>query len=146
MIEICLASKIGKKEILHYIHDSIEDTMLASISVFHIDEQFVYLLIAVDSEKSVQLIKHIKKCIALYITDEYKYDYIFARLCNITHSHKLNEDYVRVLSMFDSDVESDLIVSLLPRGERIFVDSFIDFRLQPLHQRWDEICDIALKS
>lgn len=145
MWEFSLACNNKNKFILDYINkcfcNDLPDCMLTTYT----DTHFTYLLFASD-ESIKQICKSkIKKCIATYIVDVYKYEYFSNRVIG-NNSNLVSQAYVKALTLYDVETDIALINSSIDMGNQFHIDSFIKFKMADLVRVWQELCDLITSN
>ena len=104
----------------------------------------IKVLIAVPYNYKRRFIKFIKTKVAENILLCYKKDYIISRLCfNQISSTKMHV-FLKALVCFDSETDKDIILKRLEDiNKKIVVESFINFKINFLKKKWNELVDLA---
>lgn len=145
MWEFSLACSNKNKLILDYINKcfcaDLPDCMLTTYA----DEHFTYLLFASD-ESIKQICKSkIKRCIATYIVDVYKYDYFSKKIIG-NSTNLVSQAYVKALTLYDVETDMALINSSIDMEAQFHVDSFIKFKMADLVRMWQELCELVTSN
>ena len=145
MREIALAANVKNKQIIDFLHAQIQTKMdfCKSIVTSYSDNNFIYLLFACDeiNEKTCEDI--IREGILDYIETHYKIDYLKSKIKNPLGSSLAFNAYIKVLAMFDRATDESAISKILLFNETFFVDSFLEFRLNPLKKHWDNLATLS---
>lgn len=145
MWEFSLACSKKNKFILDYINNcfcsDLPDCMLTTYS----DKHFTYLLFASDESIKNLCKSKIKKCIATYIIDVYKYDYFTKKILRGNNT-LINQAYIKALTLYDVDTDMGLINASFDLEEQFYIDSFIAFKLNELIRMWQELCDLITSN
>ena len=145
MWELALACNNKNKCILEYINNcfckDLPDCMLTTYA----DKHFTYLLFASDDSIKQICKSKIKKCIATYIVDVYKYEY-FAKKVIGNNLNLINQAYIKALTLYDIDTDMALINSSFDLEGQFYIDSFIKFKMFDITRMWQELCDLITSN
>lgn len=145
MWEFSLACRNNNKAILDYIDScfcaDLPDCMLTKFT----DKHFTYLLFASDESISSICKSKIKKCINTYIIDVYKYEYFTKRILR-GNKALINLAYIKALTLYDVDTDMALLNASFDIDEQLYLDSFIQFKLNELIRMWQELCDLIMSN
>jgi hypothetical protein len=145
MWEFSLACDNKNKHILDYINNcfcaDLPDCMLTTYT----DNHFTYLLFA--SDEAIERIckSKIKKCIATYIIDVYKYDFFAKRIIGKNPS-LISQAYVKALTLYDVDTDIALINSCIDFDTQFYIDSFLQFKMFEVVRMWNELCELITSN
>ena len=145
MKEIALASCVGNKSIIEYLHANIQSKIdfCKNIVTTYSDNNFVYLLFAFD-ETYIQPCENIlREVIIDYIETVYKPNYLKTKIKNPLCNTLIFNAYIKVLSLFDKSTDETALKSILIFNQTIFMDSFLEFRLTPLKHHWDNLASLS---
>lgn len=105
---------------------------------------FFKILIAVYDYYKKEIIKTIKTKIAENILLYYKKDYIISRLNFNKNSNIKMQVFLKALVCFDSEIDKEIILNRLENiNKNIVVESFINFKVNFLKRKWNELIDLA---
>lgn len=107
------------------------------------DKNFEYVLFACEWKDKSKYEPIIKQAIINYIVDDYKCNYLKKRIKLEALDNFSYDAYIKVLSLFDKSSDQKLLENLIILNQTFFVDSFIEFRISQLMDRWNELCDLA---
>ena len=138
---LCFDNEKDSENFVDKIRPFIKETKGVVISIFLQDAYKV--LVAVPIEKREQAMSLLKENLAEMILINYKKEYIMSKL-NFEVDHSVNmRVFLQTLICFDSDVDKQIIVESLNFDKSIYLNSFINFRLKFLKNKWDELVTLA---
>lgn len=145
MREVAIASRIKNKEILTYLQAFIQPKLdfCKTITTSYLDNNFAYLLFAFDENFSSRIENIIRNGIIDYIENNYKPDYLKDKIKNRTTDNLTFEAYIKVLSVFDKTTDQTAMEKIIFFNQTFFIDSFLEFRLVPLKNHWDNLANLS---
>ena len=145
MREIALATRVKNKEIIEYLHANLTAKIdfCKNIITTYADNNFVYLLIAFDESKLEVCEAIIRETIVDYIESQYKINYLKEKIKNPLSDSLTFNAYIKVLALFDKETDETALNKILFFNDTFFVDSFLEFRLLPLKQHWDNLATLS---
>ena len=145
MKELALATGVNNKEIIDYLYQNIRTKIdfCKTILTNYADNNFNYLLFACED-------KFLKPCEAIlrdiiieYIEDNYKISYLKQKIKNPLNDTLAFNAFIKVLALFDKTTDESALSKILVFNQTFFVDSFLEFRLTPLKQHWDNLATLS---
>jgi len=70
-------------------------------------------------------------------------DFIKQRIKNPLSDNLAFNAYVKVLSLFDKVTDESALEGIIWFNQTLFLDSFLEFRLAPLKQHWDNLATLS---
>ena len=70
-------------------------------------------------------------------------DYLKNHINFVVSSENLFDAFIKVYTYFDSELERRIVLRILSFDEKIVLESFLYFKLQPLLLKWKEMCSLA---
>lgn len=138
---LCFDNEIDSENFIDKIRPFIKKTKGVVVSIFLQDTHKV--LVAVPIEKKEQAMSLLKENLAEMILTNFKKEYIMSKL-NFEVDHSVNmRVFLQTLICFDSDVDKQIIMESLNFDKSIYLNSFINFRLKFLKNKWDELVTLA---
>lgn len=138
---LCFDNEIDSENFIDKIRPFIKETKGVVVSIFLQDTHKV--LVAVPIEKKEQAMSLLKENLAEMILTNFKKEYIMSKL-NFEVDHSVNmRVFLQTLICFDSDVDKQIIMESLNFDKSIYLNSFINFRLKFLKNKWDELVTLA---
>lgn len=138
---LCFDNEIDSENFIDKIRPFIKETKGVVVSIFLQDTHKV--LVAVPIEKKEQAMSLLKENLAEMILTYYKKEYIMSKL-NFEVDHSVNMHvFLQTLICFDSDVDKQIIIGDLNFDKSIYLNSYINFRLKFLKNKWDELVTLA---
>lgn len=138
---LCFDNEIDSENFIDKIRPFIKETKGVVVSIFLQDTHKV--LVAVPIEKKEQAMSLLKENLAEMILTNFKKEYIMSKL-NFEVDHSVNmRVFLQTLICFDSDVDKQIIMESLNFDKSIYLNSFINFRLKFLKNKWDELVTLV---
>lgn len=104
-----------------------------------------YLAIAVCENKKDYLKSIVLDFVLKVIIEDYKFDF-FKENILVRAPSKVTEAFLMAVSIFDAEIDKEIISSLLEFDGEIVIDSFYYFKLQGLKERWARTASIINKN
>ncbi len=145
MREIALATTVANKSIIDFLHTNIKAKIdfCKNIITGYSDNNFIYLLFACD-DAYVQPCEAILRDIIIdYIESVYKVDYLKQKIKNPLCNTLAFNAYIKVLSIFDKSTDENALNKIILFNQTFFIDSFLEFRLSPLKQHWNNLAELS---
>lgn len=145
MREIALATRVENKEILEFLQTSIKGRMdfCKTIVTNYCDNNFCYLLFAFDKDFALVCEEIIRECVIDYIELVYKLNYLKQTIKNPMSDSLAFNAYVKVLSIFDRLTDENALKEIILFNQTFFIDSFLEFRLNPLKIHWKNLANLS---
>ncbi len=145
MREIALATGVKNKDIIEFLHANIKSKIdfCKTIITKYSDNNFMYLLFACDEAFLSPCESVIRDIIVDYIESVYKPGYLKDKIKNPLCDNLTFSAYIKVLSLFDKSTDESALNKIITFNQTFFLDSFINFRLSPLKQHWDNLAELS---
>ncbi len=145
MREIALACRVRNKDIIDYLHTNIVSRVdfCETIITNYVDDNFSYLLFACDDQFVQPCETIIREIVVEYIESVYKVDYLKSKIKNPLNKSLAFNAYIKVLSLFDKSTDENALKHILSFNQTFFIDSFLEFRLLPLKNHWDNLAELS---
>lgn len=159
MREIALVALLKNKKIIEYLYANVKAKIdfCKTILTCYNDNNFTYLLFACDEAFVSPCEEILTDIIIDYIESVYKVDYLTQKIKNPLCDKLTFSAYIKVLSLFDKDTDVTALKDILffnqtivcPAGEvksvteTLHIDSFLEFRLNPLKKHWDNLAELS---
>lgn len=145
MREIAIAAGVRNRAIIDFLHLELNSRLdfCKILSTIYTDNNFYYLLLAIDEKYNDVCETILKESIISYIETVYKIDYLKKKIKNPLRESLAFNAYIKVLAVFDKVTDEEAIKKILNFNETFFVDSFIEFRLNPLKKHWDNLAELS---
>lgn len=145
MREIALASRVENKSIIEHLFVQIQTKLdfCKTIITSYVDKNFAYLLLAVDTQFVEPTEKILREIIIDYIESVYKVAYLKKKIKNKLSNSMAFNAYIKVLALFDKVTDEKAIENIILFNQTFFVDSFLEFRLNPLKKHWDNLANLS---
>lgn len=145
MKEIALATGLGNREILQFLHTNIKSRLdfCKTIVTTYSDGNFSYLLFACDEDFYEPCETILRDIIIDYIETVYKVDYIKKKITKPLIESLAFNAYVKVLALFDKSTDESALKRIILFNQTFFIDSFLEFRLVPLKKHWSNLASLS---
>lgn len=145
MREIALAVGVRNRGMIEFLHANIKAKIdfCKNIITSYSDNNFVYLLFACENEFFDACETILREVIIDYIEGVYKVEYLKRKIKNPLCDTLTFNAYIKVLAMFDRDSDFSSLNKIILFNQAFFLDSFIEFRLTPLKQHWDNLAELS---
>jgi len=147
MFEFTISGNSDRNTI-EYIYSSLKPAVegFNGIIVITSDRNSKKICLAVE-EKNINYIKSaILDSISESIIAVYKQAFLLENICLCIRNKLAKDSFIKALVVFDRQTDKDLIKKDLLLENNLNVDSFYNFRLLDLKQRWTDICNIVNES
>ncbi len=145
MREIALATGLGNKSIIEFMHANLQTKVdfCKNIITTYSDNNFVYLLFAFDEIYTHTCEAILKDLVVDYIETVYKPNYLKTKIKNPLCNTLIFNAYIKVLSLFDKSTDETALKNILNFNQTFFMDSFLEFRLNPLKEHWNNLASLS---
>ncbi len=148
MWEFSIEAKQKNSHLIDYISERIENA-LSSVqgvkSVVSLGDK-TCIAIGCDDVFAKQLEGVLRVVICDTICEKMKFDFLKNNIDLTLSNEKLFDAFVKVYTYFDCDLERKIIVRNLVLKDKLVLESFLEFRLQPLKMKWKEMCNLTNSS
>ncbi|MBR6778813.1 MAG: hypothetical protein IKM43_01500 [Clostridia bacterium] len=145
MREIALATGVRNKNIIEYLYTLVQSKIdfCKKIVTSYADKNFCYLLLACDDAYIEPCEKILREIIIDYIESVYKVEYLKNKIKNKLCDTLAFKAYIKVLALFDKSTDVNALEKIMLFNQTFFVDSFLEFRLNPLKKHWDNLAELS---
>lgn len=145
MREIALATRVKNKEMIEFLYANIKTKLdfCKNLITNYCDNNFSYLLFACDEEYSIACESVLKDIIIDYIESLYKVNYLKSKIKTPIADNLAFNAYIKVLSIFDKETDTNALRKIINFNQTFFLDSFLEFRLEPLKRHWDNLAELS---
>ncbi|MBQ7227471.1 MAG: hypothetical protein IJX05_03650 [Clostridia bacterium] len=146
MYEAIISAKNNRLSWLNEIESELKDNLKGGAVTALITYSSTSFL-SVGGEKTLgkRIGKQIRKAIVNLILGSIKREYVYKKIERL----KLPETSLKLLSHaltnFDRYTEEQIILAEVPKGRRIDMDGFCNFRMNELYDRWLDVCGLAIR-
>ena len=105
-----------------------------------------YLAIAVCKSKKEYYKAKILDYILFMIVDDYKFNYYKEHLKSGIDENIVFQAFLKAISIFDAEIDKDVIKSQISLSGELLIDSFFYFKLQSLQNRWEKTVGIIIQN
>ena len=126
MKEIALATGLGNREILQFLHTNIKSRLdfCKTIVTTYSDGNFSYLLFACDEDFYEPCETILRDIIIDYIETVYKVDYIKKKITKPLIESLAFNAYVKVLALFDKSTDESALKRIILFNQTFFINTF----------------------
>jgi len=100
------------------------------------------LSLAVPTKQKDYFVLLILELVSEIITLDYKYAYLESRLGPYIKNELTKSAFLKALTIFDKQTDKDLIKKELVLEKELNINSFYNFKLYALRNRWEDICNV----
>ena len=145
MREIALATQLNNKGIIEYLYANVKAKIdfCKTIITCYDDTKFAYLLFACEESFVAPCEEILKDIIIEYIETVYKVDYLTRKIKNPICDKLTFSAYIKVLALFDKTTDETALKNILLFNQTFYMDSFLEFRLNPLKKHWDNLAELS---
>ncbi len=145
MKELALATGVSNKQIIDFLYKNINSKInfCKPIITNYADNNFNYLLFACEDKFLESCEDVLRTSIIAYIEDVYKISYLKEKIKNPLNNNIAFDAYIKVLALFDKSTDESALSKILIFNQTFFIDSFLEFRLTPLKQHWDNLATLS---
>lgn len=111
-------------------------------SVLNLEEDYK-LMLAIKNQHKSQIIKLLDETIASFIVGVIKEDYLRKNLTLKKAKDLEFKAFLKALTYFDNEYDKQFIKRKLCYNNEIYFESFINFKLNDLKQKWSEVCSLT---
>lgn len=143
MFELSISTTTEKQKYISDIHKklALEIKSDGGIAIKQNFQGRSYFALAVPESKREFYQAKILEYITFMIIDDYKFNFFKDHLRSVV-SDILVEPFLKAISVFDSETDSEVIKCQVELSGEILVDSLFYFKLQGLVQRWQKIVEL----
>lgn len=159
MREIALATQLKNKGIIEFLYANAKSKIdfCKTILTCYEDSNFAYLLFACEESFVSPCEEILRDIIVEYIETIYKVDYLTQKIKNPLCDKLTFSAYIKVLALFDKSTDETALKSILNFSQSfsnssnevvnvsdsLHLDSFFEFRLNPLKKHWDNLAELS---
>jgi len=139
MFELSISTTIDKQHYITELHDKLKEEIKSDFGII-IKFNYLgrsYLSIAINEKKKEYYKTKIVDYIIFMIIDDYKFNYYKENLL-LHKQNVISQSFLKAISIFDSEMDSEFIKSQLQLKDEILVDSLYHFKLRLLQERWQK--------
>ena len=143
MFELSISTTIDKQKYISDLHKKLflEVKRDGGIAIKQNYRKRSYFALAVpETKKEYYKSKHLEHIIFMII-DDYKFNF-FKENLNLVKTGLIVEPFLKAISIFDAEIDKDVIKTQVDLSGEVLVDSLFYFKLQMLLRRWQKTTDI----
>ena len=137
MFELSISISADSQMYIHEFYKSLDAEVKRDkgIMVKQIYAGRISLAIAVPPQKREYYKSKILEQIIYIIIDYYKFNFYKENL-QIINQNVICQSFLKAISIFDAELDREVIKRQIDFGKEVIIDSFYYFKLQPLRARW----------
>ena len=137
MFELSISTTSDKQHYINDIFDKLKDELKADkgVGVKYNYGGRSYYSIAVLEKKKEYYKSKIVDHIVFMIIDDYKFNYFKENLL-FTNQNIISQSFLKAISIFDFQMDGEIIKSQIELTKDVLVDSLYYFKLGPLLEKW----------
>ena len=145
MWEISIEASKKNVHLLNYISNKLQNSIsfFKGIQSLMSYDNSISLAVGCPKQYANQLKNFLKILICDAICYQMKFDYLKNHINLVVSSENLFNAFIKVYTYFDSELERKIVLRILSLNDKIVLESFLYFKLQPLLQKWKEMCNLA---
>lgn len=143
MFELSISTTIDKQKYISDLHKKLflEVKRDGGIAIKQNYRKRSYFALAVPETKKEYYKSKLLEHIIFMIIDDYKFNF-FKENLNLVKSGLIVEPFLKAISIFDAEIDKDVIKTQVDLSGEVLVDSLFYFKLQMLLRRWQKTTDI----
>lgn len=143
MWEININSTQNGKVFLQVLYENIIQVLKKYGAIVVLGSDHQSLSIGCNQENSEQVWNKVKRALCDLYCNEIKRDFLNSHIKNLELGESQKDAFINVLTYFDSELEKQIVFRSLKYTKTIVLESFFNFRLRPLKQKWKELCNLT---
>ena len=143
MFELSISTTIDKQKYISDLHKKLflEVKRDGGIAIKQNYRKRSYFALAVPETKKEYYKSKLLEHIIFMIIDDYKFNF-FKENLNLVETGLIVEPFLKAISIFDAEIDKDVIKTQVDLSGEVLVDSLFYFKLQMLLRRWQKTTDI----
>lgn len=148
MWDFCVRTSIDSKHLIDFIDEKLSNNNFHFKFARCTTERngFCDLTIACPKGFSNILKEKLKKILCDTICEKMKYDYFSKNISVQFEKENLFKAFTKVYTYFDIELEKAITIRAIYFPNVLNLDGFLNFRLNPLKQKWKEMCQLTNMS
>ena len=137
MFELSISTTLCKQHYIQELYDKLKDE-IKNDKGLAIKQNFFgrsYFAIAVPDKKKEFYKSKILDFIVFMIIDDYKFNF-FKENLQLVEQNIISQSFLKAISIFDSEIDTEIIKRQIEMKNEVLVDSFYYFKLGSLKSRW----------
>lgn len=145
MWEFCIEADKKNVHLINYISERLSDCIANVKGVQSVVTMGRTSSLAIGCEQKYK--KQMENVLRLILCDticeKMKFDFLKTNITLLIKEEKLFDAFIKVYTYFDNEVEKKMVLRSLFFSKKLVLESFINFRLQPLKKKWEEMCNLT---
>ena len=143
MFELSISTTKNKQQYINDLYEKLKLEIKTDKGIIVKQNSYgrVAVAVAIPEIKKEYYKSKILDYIIFMIIDDYKFNYFKDNL-QIVEKNIISQSFLKAISLFDSEMDSEIIKRQVELKNEILVDSFFYFKLQDLKNRWTKTANI----
>lgn len=143
MFELSISTTQNKQQYINELYKKLKTEIKIDKGLIIKQNSYgrVFVSIAVPEIKKEYYKSKIMDYIIFMIIDDYKFNF-FKENLQLVEQNIISQSFLKAISLFDSEMDSEIIKQHIELKNEILVDSFFYFKLQELKNRWIKTASI----
>ncbi len=145
MWEICIEANSSNGHLIDYIEERMQP-VLAEVGGIKSTIQLggnKSIALGCRVGESAKVIGVLRPVLCDVVCEKMKFDFLRKQINLLPGDSKFFEAFVKVCTYFDSELERKIVMRSLPVTSKIVLESLLDFRMRPLKNKWQELCNLT---
>jgi len=134
---------------ISFVSEGVAETLKETegVSAVCADSDNIFLSIGCKKQKSTKLKARLKMLLADVICEKVKFEFLRDRMPGGHLGQEYNYILAKICTYFDNELDKQIVFENIKFDDNIFnIESFFDFRLIALKNKWLELCNIACNN
>ncbi len=143
MFELTVSTSIDRERYIKELFDelSLEIKKIKGLAVKQNYDGRSYFSLAVPEKSKDYFKSKVLNFFVYMISDDYKYNYYKENLIS-NDTDLLCDSFIKAISLFDAEIDAEIIKDQIDLSGEILVDSYYYFKLNMLKKRWTKTAEV----
>lgn len=144
MWEFCVTASKNNENAILYIQENMQDVMeeCSAVQSYDIYNKVCVFCLGAERAKSALIKQKLAKVLCNAVCEKMKYNYLKENILIDESNYSLFEAFIKVYTYFDSEIEKAIAIRAIYFPKVLNLESFLEFRLSSLKQKWKEMCSL----
>ncbi|MBR1890574.1 MAG: hypothetical protein IJ817_02675 [Clostridia bacterium] len=145
MWELSISVDATKIDVARFVYQTLKAQTEEFGGVVTCYEEFskIFVLVACPIEEKGRVSVFVERCIIKAICNFYKRDFLTTNLSLPMHENMSMTAFTKALINFDKETDFYIISKNLTLDKNLYLDSFYNFKLMVLREKWGELVSLA---
>lgn len=143
MWEINIKTCLKNNTYIANLHNILQPALKKADAIVAFDESKSSVSIGCADDKSKQLWQKTKLALCEIFCIDFKRDFLKQNIIVSENMQGYYDAFIKVLTYFDTELEKQIVMRVLNYSKTIVLESYLNFKLMPLKQKWKELCLIT---